>query len=1253
MCKPNVSLMQVSLNLNDTPIGYKPQLGPEVYIRLSYNHRDSIQPASPDYSNLGPRWTHSFLSYIQDTPSSPGTNVTRYILGGGSVDYTTDIHVPAGQSPFASGEFKPEIKSRAVLKRIPSSGTVTSYTLTFPDGTIHTFADFDGASTFPRRVFLSSITDPQGNALTLDYDGDMRLETITDAAGRETTFGYDGSSKLIESITDPFGRTATLTYSTGKLASITDVLGITSSFTYDSGDPTFIEQLTTPYGNHSFTGGFDYDSGDRWLELTDPEGFTERVEYKDGASGIGDTEADTPSGMTVENGEYDKRNTFHWDKEAYPSYGTGGGKDYTKATIYHWTLNKLGVPAGILASIKKPLEGRVYYSYPGQPASYPAIGAAASKPTKIGRVLDDSSTQLTSITYNAKFFPTEITDPLGRVTKFTYGANNTDLTKIEQKVSATPTWATLAEYTYDTTPPIQPPHKPLTYKSPSADTFTYTYNAAGQVLTETAPGSIVTTYGYDADGRLESIENDNEETVWTFTYDTVCGGSEPCDLPETATGPDGVTRSFAYDALNRVTSITYPDTTTELFNYTGPGPNHKDLDLLEYTDRLGRTTSYAYNDNRRLEAVQTPEGITTGFEYFKNGKLKKLIDGNGNETLWTLDVQGRPTLKTFDDATATAYGYEAATSRLKTITDELGQVKTYGYNNAGELTSIGYTNEVVSTPNVSFTWDAWYPRPVSMSDGIGTTTWSYVAPGTNGALQLATEDGPFSNDSAVHAYDDLGRLVSLTVGGTAAETWTYDNIGRVATHGTLFGTFTYGYLDETGLPVSRTLGGSSVTRAWSYDTSANDRRLLSITGTGSQARSFAYDWDGSPYSIAGITESAGSVGGHPWTASLKNWAYSYDDDDRLLIGDDGSTEFEYAYDDAGNKTTLSNPLSGVEYGQSYTSTNALDTGFTFDDAGNRLTDTPRIYSYDAENRLVDLSWPGSPNHITFVYDGLGRRLQSDRVSGSTTVRRYQWCGNRICAYRDGSDVVHWRFYEEGQYEPTNDTALIYMKDHLGSVRDAVNLDGDLMYAVDYSPYGYPTRQSEPGGTADFQFAGLFREGWATGLMQSATRFYDSWGGVWLTRDPIGEEGGINLYAYVEGNPVNFVDPEGLAGQPPSWPDLPKNIAPKGGVQWFADPSNPRGGTLQGPNTPGVGREKFTWDSDKGYWKRQRPGQKGWERFSPNGTPLSPTEAHPGNPAAPLWPELLKRTPFFILPEQLLSPADPSKGAACTTDTPPV
>jgi RHS repeat-associated protein len=1216
MCVPNASLLSASLQLNDMPFVYKPQKGPDVRIRLAYNHAD----AQPTVQPLGPRWTHNFREYIQDTPGSLQTPVTRFVAGGGEVDYNSEA---VGGFHYSTSSYGPEVQGGAVLSY---TGSISSYVLTFPDGTVKTFGQSDGSSSFPRNWFLTKITDPQGNYVTVAYDSSNRLTTITDAESRVTTFCYDptrsacstysGSSKLISQITDPFGRTAVFSYdSYGRLSSIQDALGITSSFTWDGnpgadggpdggadpGDPYFISALTTPYGTSTFTGGVDYSADSRWLELTDPDGKTERVEYNETNSAISATESSTPSGMTVENGSYNLRNSFHWSKYACSlGYCDGGTKDFSKATITHWAIGQDGLPSPIIASTKQPLENREYRTYPGQNTSAPELVGSYDQPAAIGRVLDPAgdggagTSQVSTFTYNTQGHITDAVDPKGRETKYTYASSgagtNIDLTKVEQVTASGPTYSTIAQYAYTDSVITTTLHKPLSYTDAANKVWLSCYNSAGQLTQFIDPanyvsgsacgsyGSVGTRPSYDGTGRVTSITDAAGNTQVTYAYSGTCGGGSHinCDLPSTVTDSTGWTLTYARDALDRVTSITYPDvsSTTDLYDYTfqsGTYSGTPSLDLRKYTDRLGRVTKRDYDAERRLTQVTDPLTNTVQYTHFDDGSLNTMTNQLGNVTTWTIDVQSRPTSKTVNGNTA-GYTYESTTSRLHVYTDEYSNTKTYAYDAANDLTGITYT--AGDTPNVTFSYGTYFPRMEGMTDGNGSSTFTYVAIGTNGALSLLKEDGPFTHDDVTYAYDVDGRENSRTVGETTAETWTRDALGRPATHTTDLGTFTYSsYLDETGLPGSRSLGGSSVTTTWGYGTTSNPMQLVSIGGAASQVRGYGLSFaitgtsEKNPYTVTANQEAAGAVSGHPW--SPNDWSYTYDSLDRLTGaslpcsgGDAGSclvpTAESFAYDAEGNPTTYSNAsFTGGTlgyYGNSdWLQNSPPNTGYGhawYNTGEYKESSTTRYQTWTGENQPDTLyywnNYPTSYVQTQYWYDAEGRRVKQNYYDGVTSTDTYTtWCRGHVCARRDGSNNTKARYFPEGQANystgGTVTSKWLTFKDESGNVRDITDTSGNLVGAADYTPFGSILRTT--GSLPDYLFGGMM---WDANMQYSLseTRIYDPSMGRWWQPDPLGYASGVDVYAYVGGNPVSRIDPGGLQAEPvPELPQVPESEGP--------------------------------------------------------------------------------------------------------------
>ena len=169
-----VSAILVSLNIEDQPVGYVPAKGPPVNFTITYNQLESQQPATFSFSNVGAQWTHNWLTYVQDDPANVGSNVTLYMPAGGALTYRN--------YNASTGTFDPETREQAVLALVSANGL--HYERRLADGSVWVYATQDGSTAFPRHFFLSSIIDPQGNAVTLTYDGNLRLTSLTDAQGQ-------------------------------------------------------------------------------------------------------------------------------------------------------------------------------------------------------------------------------------------------------------------------------------------------------------------------------------------------------------------------------------------------------------------------------------------------------------------------------------------------------------------------------------------------------------------------------------------------------------------------------------------------------------------------------------------------------------------------------------------------------------------------------------------------------------------------------------------------------------------------------------------------------------------------------------------------------------------------------------------------------------------------------------------------------------------------------------------------------------
>src|SRR5262249_39757298 len=149
--------------------------------------------------------------------------------------------------------------------------------------------------------------------------------------------------------------------------------------------------------------------------------------------------------------------------------------------------------------------------YAGQ--SSPLIIGNTDRPSHVGRMLDDGSTQLSTYAYDAFGHVTNLIDPLGRTFSYIYSTNGIDLLEVRQTRGSNNEF--LAKTTYNAQ------HRPLTLTDAAGQTTTNTYNARGQLLTSSNPKGETTTYNYNTNGYLLSVDgplSGTNDTV-SVTYD--------------------------------------------------------------------------------------------------------------------------------------------------------------------------------------------------------------------------------------------------------------------------------------------------------------------------------------------------------------------------------------------------------------------------------------------------------------------------------------------------------------------------------------------------------------------------------------------------------------------------------------------------------------------------------------------------------------------------------------------------------------
>ncbi|WFE72158.1 RHS repeat-associated core domain-containing protein [Halomonas sp. M1] len=271
-------------------------------------------------------------------------------------------------------------------------------------------------------------------------------------------------------------------------------------------------------------------------------------------------------------------------------------------------------------------------------------------------------------------------------------------------------------------------------------------------------------------------------------------------------------------------------------------------------------------------------------------------------------------------------------------------------------------------------------------------------------------------------------------------------------------------------------------------------------------------------------------------------AYSYDAAGRLIGSQHGDNAHRYSVDAAGNRLaapSTENPTPNT--------TNQLaqlnGTRYRYDGAGNlierqqpngeRLT-----LGYDGANRLVHLihaSELGYTREATYRYDGLGRRISKTvrHTNGTTATTHYGWDGDRIVreeTENQRTTVV----YEPGSFVPMlriDDTQQgqilsAYITDALGTPMQLVTPNGQPRWLAEPDDWAAVKNQRAVRNvTQPIRFQGQWHDE-ESELYYNRHRYYDPQQGRYISQDPIGLNGGTNLYGYVT-NPTGMVDPLGL------------------------------------------------------------------------------------------------------------------------------
>ena len=620
------------------------------------------------------------------------------------------------------------------------------------------------------------------------------------------------------------------------------------------------------------------------------------------------------------------------------------------------------------------------------------------------------------------------------------------------------------------------------------------YTAAGSVETVTDGRGNATLIERDIAGRTVK-QTDAAGHATLTAYDPATG------QPSLVTDALGHTVRYAYDHRGRKTSEN--GTAIQPVRYT-----------YDSSDRLATMETWRYPGKNLTEIDPTLTGDITRWDYAAD--------------------TGLLTRKTYADGSRTDYAYDS-NNRLSVTTQSRGTRSTWTYAPlTGEPIALAHSD---GTPGETYTYNH-LGQLLTASDAAGARTYAY---NRYGELETEQTEGLVSS-LLTRTRDGLGRSSGHTLAHAGSliqhiET-AYDNKGRIGSAGDHGKTpYTWGYAAASGL--LETLQYPNTLKRWYlYEPKRNLVATINYQRPGSAnypaKTDYAYDALGRPTGKQDYWNTATPGRTHAYAYNSRSELEA----DNIQPGGNRS----YTYDNIGNRKNTVDPARNLQYASTPLNQYGAIGSFTpqYDADGNQTkikTATGEwTVTYNANNRPVE--FVQGTKRIACIYDHMGRRVEKAAWNNNTLTKRQRYIYNGYVQIAEidatnedapqvaktylwdpsepvATRVLHMTVWNNG----TETESLYYTHDLQKNVTALFGQAAGRRAQYEHDPYGNPINTTgDAAGINPYRYSSEYLDE-DLGLIYYNYRHYNPTDGRWINRDPIAEQGGINLYGFVENRPI--------------------------------------------------------------------------------------------------------------------------------------